>query len=713
MASAKLEYIMARVDEAKKRDAHRDTKWNDLEALVYRKHEISVPQALVDLKTTIIKTALLNEARRVIVASLVSGQLQVQRPRQGSSQDDQRVSSLIEKFVYDAIYTMDMGQGQHSSIQDTADNTVMFGLGINKLLYLPDAWDTEEWDYQDIQDEQAPGKSRTETPDEYNKRLDKYKQEAPWPFVWLTPDPRTYHPFYRDRELVEVLEISKRTRADLADGYAGDGVGFRKGQDGVSGRLFNARFGDPMPDSEIGSGSLADSVDFVEHWQLVDKTEAAKLKSQAEKAEARPRHATADDAESNGRKRRSRRSRETAVVTYIADGAILRQIDTGYSRLPYFPFFGIATASRFPEYECQGALDDLAQYIPSIDQHLTQLSNATYMAAYSMLIYKYTPPSDKAGGGLMPGAEVQKSQVVIPNLEWKPMKSQTLMPGEELGWMGGPPISPELFKYLDVVLRLADRAGNVPDVMKGQMEKAGIPAWGLAQLYTYAKRVIYPMAKNLADSISSMAAFMLELIDTKIDGKVYLQTQQTEDRTLSRKALGIGPDEIDGYYDISVELVTLTEQLRIMEAQLGLQLWAGGQGPITLRSLLEDYLHIQAPEEMMDERKIEQFEASPEYQQWERQRWFQRHAIPEMKALGATPEQIAQVGGAMGALPPGAVPPGALPPGALPPGALPPGAPPMGQGAQAIPGAPSPLPPQPGQGLPLTPSTPPGLPMGV
>jgi hypothetical protein len=336
----------------------------------------------------------------------------------------------------------------------------------------------------------------------------------------------------------------------------------------------------------------------------------------------------------------------------LADDAILQRIDTGYNRLPYFPFMGLSTSSRTPQYEAMGVADDVLDYVETVDRILTMWITWGTLAAYPMGLYELPPGSPSM---------VDEENNPITYLEWEPGTFKVAPAGSKLGWVSAPTIGADIQKLSELILKLTDRAGAIPDVMRGE-SKSGTPAWGLAQLLQTARRVFDPISTNFSIALSQACAFLQWLVENRVKGPVYALSEETaDDGRTAQSYLPLKPSDVKGYYSCSVDIVTLTEDRRIQEGQFGIQLYQ--TGAIPMRELLETYLHYPAPEELMNERLVEDYRNSQQYKQMLYNRLAERIGMPEAKQMGAPPEQVA-------AMAPQQVPPVGAPPGAMPPGGM-------------------------------------------
>ena len=267
--------------------------------------------------------------------------------------------------------------------------------------------------------------------------------------------------------------------------------------------------------------------------------------------------------------------------------------------------------------------------------------------------------------------------------------------GGKIGWVMMPPGGADMRQMSEVLHDLIERAGGVPPILRGDM-KGNNTAWGQAQaLYVATRRIFDPLSDNYASATEEMCEFIQWCIENKHQDTVYVMGTQETRRGKKQGWLGLGPDDIDGYYSVSVELETLTQDRRIQEGQFGLQQQQAGV--ISMEMQREAFMHIAAPEE--EERKVkgEQFRAGQQYNEfvWSKvmEAWARKASASSVSAVPGqmTPEEQAMVGMQAPQATQGAP--------MSPEQAM------MAQpGNESIMGAPSPMNPSPGLGVQLAPN---------
>ena len=85
------------------------------------------------------------------------------------------------------------------------------------------------------------------------------------------------------------------------------------------------------------------------------------------------------------------RFRNQSVVDCVADGNVLDQWDTGYDRIPYFPYFGLSSASWAPEYEAQSVVGDMVESVQEYDYLMSLWIQWAIFAALPMGVVEVPP----------------------------------------------------------------------------------------------------------------------------------------------------------------------------------------------------------------------------------------------------------------------------------------------------------------------------------
>ncbi|MDP2728049.1 MAG: hypothetical protein Q8P59_10970, partial [Dehalococcoidia bacterium] len=298
-----------------------------------------------------------------------------------------------------------------------------------------------------------------------------------------------------------------------------------------------------------------------------------------------------------------------------------------------------------------------------------------------------------------------------PDIEFKSGVFKAIPPGWKAGWMEAPHSGKDLNDAIKDIKE--DLEDIIPNVLKGVSIGGRTAGYAINQMITTARLVFDPISDNAAVALSKMVQFMWRLIEKKIKEKVYVlgeDPNSTEATAKGKKWLGLGPDDIFGYYACTVNIAPLVPENRIAEGQFGLQAWQAKAIP--WRMYLEDFLKVPNPDEIMMERLVEDevYMGEGSLHGWAVQ---QAMKLAEMDQVLKDQQQTAMLSGVslppgieermggMGGPPPGMAAGPGLPglSGLAPSPGGPGGQMPLAPGAGAVPGVPG-APPNPGAGLP-------------
>jgi hypothetical protein len=167
-----------------------------------------------------IRTPLMNDLIQRLAGALSVNPPQFKvppRPR-GNMDKNQRLSSKLEKWTTAWLNEMEHQEGDRIYYR-FLDYLCGDGHGVLKLVHREDFWDgypTLDKDADSLTPDEA---------EEYSEKVANFKTGASLPFSLKVLDPLTFYPFYSERGLEEVLEVSKRPKIYLAKRFnltAGD-----------------------------------------------------------------------------------------------------------------------------------------------------------------------------------------------------------------------------------------------------------------------------------------------------------------------------------------------------------------------------------------------------------------------------------------------------------------------------------------------------------
>ncbi|GEM_PF-4241013 len=304
------------------------------------------------------------------------------------------------------------------------------------------------------------------------------------------------------------------------------------------------RPGEPMPEDESASGQ---EIDMVEHW-----------------------------------------SADGSVVSYMIDGKIADQRVVNYGRPPYFIAGGHMTSSRKPEEMYQSVIQPFAHLIPALEAMLTMMTNWGFFAAYPFLV-KEDPQQDITAG---PGDPTNVTKI----------EPGTVL--QNVRFLEAPSTSAALKDLVGLLNQMIDRSG-LAAVMYGQGASSS-SGYMVSQLMTAAQLVYAPIIDNFRMALEQMIPFMWQLIERRMKRKVFVWGEGTSKG--AGEWMGLGPDDIDGYYACEVALKPLLPMDEIAQRDSALRMVEGG---LWSKEHAREHIGLEQPEEEADEIAVEQYMDSP------------------------------------------------------------------------------------------------------
>jgi len=207
-------------------------------------------------------------------------------------------------------------------------------------------------------------------------------------------------------------------------------------------------------------------------------------------------------------------------------------------RIPYFEVPGQVTGSSDPRFEYIGTMFKLQHTIPHVDLLANVLFNRSYITGYPQL---------------------QAARSSGDNPDGKPEKIQ-FVPGEVETYdpnMGEGPIEPVKIQAAsgDVEQTIAMLIGlsaesQIDPAVAGGGRYSGDSGFAGAQMAELSKTGYHQIPEHLSWGLSGFGSWILEMIDKEIGRKVWVVGDGERNGKRIRKWIGIGPDEINGYYGI-------------------------------------------------------------------------------------------------------------------------------------------------------------------
>jgi hypothetical protein len=285
-------------------------------------------------------------------------------------------------------------------------------------------------------------------------------------------------------------------------------------------------------------------------------------------------------------------NRDTYI--YAVEGVIVKKEHHDLDRPPYFVANFSASSVHDPQYETEGIADSMLQVQDKLDTFVTVHTNWLILNGFPV-------------GRLRPISE----DVVDPydqDLVVRAKLGETYKapPGYYFEWVPAPSASNDFHELRTFLSETVDRVSLAP-ILYGEARDVSGPT--SSNLITVAKSVFAPGVMSLALAFDQMAAYMQRTIEQVIEVPVPLWLMQKR----TGKWEELGPDDIEGYYEVehqlnpTIPMERMQKAIHLADAQ--------ARGAVSMRHYREEGLGIASPEEMDDEVRVEQYRGAPELRQ--------------------------------------------------------------------------------------------------
>jgi hypothetical protein len=398
-----------------------------------------------------------------------------------------------------------------------------------------------------------PKRRKDEEPEDFLKRSERWKLSASFPIWFRDVDPITVYPIEGGDGVEAVIEISYRSRRVLDSKYPNtvgpDGKIRPRALSAPQSFLPNSY----IPSSTSTSGIYSPVDRFIEYWEA---PEAGK---------------------------------EWGWAAYMVGDEIVKVFKHRYGRVPYFFVRGQQTSSSVKAYQSLPILFPYYWGILGLNALLTMKMNASFLWAYP-IPYVTTPGS----ASYTVDQAVQKLE---PNKMW------TGQPGQTIGFLSNPGTVVDLDETIGYLQNQLDRL--LAPVLYG-IGGAQQPGYSISQLQNAAMTLFRPITDNLEMFGEEVTSHLWKLVELW-DDEVYLPVPDGRKR---KKLLSIGPDTIDGYYMNNWKVSALLPADKMARGSWAAQLYQAEL--VSKRWAIEEGLGEHNPEEMVKERQIEDWMASPQ-----------------------------------------------------------------------------------------------------
>ncbi len=533
-----------------------------------------------------------------------------------------RNASLRERF-FEAIISQSETEINRPVLSMLSENMCGDGLSVLKVVYRPDHWtslpDSERL-FGKRPDELEPREVRT-----LNAKRDATKKSR-LPFCWVDVDPLSFMPVYGPTgEIEAVIELTERPIRAVLASYSRLLSYKRIG--GRWGFVPLAALGEPEPPD--GDDVRYDTRASVSVWEYWDRE---------------------------------------CTITFV-ESLPVRYAEHNTGEVPYFEAYAKPNSARDPERRSRPGSYKQKWLVELLNRFWTMLGNVGYLYCYP------TPVTETPLDANIPLAADGRP----PAVDFEVGKHLTLIAGQKLVFVSPPAEHMQLMTNLiSQAMQLFDQSSGLGPAIRG-VGGADQPGYALQQLIGASLLSLKPAIKQRDWQLARALGYTQRLIEHRIGEPVPVWGTNPDATKGGKKWLELGPDDINGYYKVSVESKPLMGQLRISLGSFAASMVKARM--MSRGHAMEEFLGIEQPEDEMDDIAIdEMLETDPHL----KKQMFDA----ALKRAGLAPPTPPPAEGGPPMLPgagPGGPPPAPPLPGGMPP----------------------PPPAGPGVGMPLQPGTPP------
>jgi len=448
---------------------------------------------------------------------------------------------------------------------------------------------TKDWGEARRDEEKYPDDADS---DKYLARAHKVWKNH-FPFQWEHIDTQTFYPVRRGPDgFLETLEVSTRETYAVVDEL---GLSLTNGK--IEPRLSDLG---PVIAADPSFAEVIPSIDFTNTCQYAEYY-------------------------------------NTTHCAYLVNGKIVKVEEHPYGEPPYFnPLFS-PTSAKDPQYRTEGLADSILQLQDHVEEYTTIRMNWAQLTGFPV-------------GRLRP---VTEDAVLATEgdlkITWEQGGTVKAPDGFMWEWTPAPGTGSDLAALTEFFTMLIKDVSLAP-ILYGEAQ-GDLSGPAAQSLIAMARAIFGPAIENVGREFDRMGAFMLRLVDREIGVPVPVWERpgltKTDKKTHPGGWIELGPDDIDGYYDVEHELAPVVQLERMAKA-----IWladAQARGAVTMNYYREEGLGINDPEEMDKEVKVEQYRNSQPYTDAVLQEVFRRipslaqaapMAAQQMMMPGAPPEAM-------------------------------------------------------------------------
>ncbi len=323
-------------------------------------------------------------------------------------------------------------------------------------------------------------------------------------------------------------------------------------------------------------------------------------------------------------------------LIYALDGkeasgtpAVCRTIEHKCGMVPYSYIKGRMSSSTKPEHQLKSLLYHMYDLVLYMERLLMQKGSAIRLWCWPTLKVQLKADSPLGeDGNPMRKFHVESGGTI------------ELFEGEEASFLVWQGIGPDIDEQIATIQRYLDRMG-LASVMYGTTAADASSGYAINTLIQAAQSLFGPIRASLSKGYEELGKLALRNLEL-LGQKVYVYSRPT-DEDAKRKTgwIGLGPDDIKGYYNIKGRVEYRMPQDLAANAMTAMNLTQGDNPLMSMYKARTELLNDRSPDKTEKQILLEKWKRSPEVQQLYIQAMLKELA-PQLEAMQQQAQQPPQ-----------------------------------------------------------------------
>ena len=283
---------------------------------------------------------------------------------------------------------------------------------------------------------------------------------------------------------------------------------------------------------------------------------------------------------------------DNRLFAYYIEDVLVKWGEHAYGRPPYWETEATILSTHDPDDEGIGYAAPLVPIVEALNSFVTIQMNWAYLNGFPTAKITTTDPM---------ALEVTDKEITfIPGVGYQ------APPGYDVNWMNVPPVGGDLTQMRDFFKAEGNQVSLAP-ILFGMLGQDVSNATA-STMIAVAKSIFGPGLQGIQDMFNGIAAFMQEQIERELREPVPIWTTSGD----KSEWLELGPDDIDGYYEVEH---TLEPVIPVEEMQRALYWGQMFQNKLaSRREAIELGRGAHDPERVIEEIALEDMEAREDVQ---------------------------------------------------------------------------------------------------